>query len=423
MRKTKHNAGYNAPNPYMLVSPLRIARGWVFLLLCLLQITLLSATDWRSAEKELTGKIASITGPGAVAVDLANRSSLASADVDQIHRALLTELATVGVRAVNSDQAAATVHVSLSENMQNYVWVAEIHQGADENSVVIVTMPRPLASTKIDQEATMTIHKVLLWSQSNRILDVALVSGSPQHMIILDPGNLTIYNSQNGHWQQELALPIEHSQPWPRDLRGRLVLRKDHLFDAFLPGTFCRSTTRVPLAMNCYASDDPWPLATTEQPGLSAFFASTRNFFTGALSPGIGKQTATSAFYSAAALPREKYTLWLLAGVDGKVHFLDGVTDQPQSHLRWGSDIANLHSSCGSGWQVLSTGNANSTSDTAQAFEIPDREPIAVSQPMEFSGNIAALWTSSDGNGVIAVSHNSETGLYEAFLLTISCSQ
>src|SRR5581483_12241706 len=98
MRKTKHNAGYNAPNPYMLVSPLRIARGWVFLLLCLLQITLLSATDWRSAEKELTGKIASITGPGAVAVDLANRSSLASADVDQIHRALLTELATVGVR-------------------------------------------------------------------------------------------------------------------------------------------------------------------------------------------------------------------------------------------------------------------------------------------------------------------------------------
>ena len=106
-----------------------------------------------------------------------------------------------------------------------------------------------------------------------------------------------------------------------------------------LPGVFCRSTATAPLALNCYESDDPWPLG-ADQSGLSAFFAPTRNFFTGALSPGIEKQTTVKAFYSAAMLPRDKYKLWIFATVDGQVHLLDGVTDQTAARLGWGSDIA-----------------------------------------------------------------------------------
>ena len=45
--------------------------------------------------------------------------------------------------------------------------------------------------------------------------------------------------------------------------------------------------------------------------GRVRFFASTRNFFTGAISPGIGKQVTTQPFYSAATVPREKYALWM----------------------------------------------------------------------------------------------------------------
>jgi hypothetical protein len=251
------------------------------------------------------------------------------------------------------------------------------------------------------------------------------VSSIPPRLIVLDSDNITIYISQGGHWQPEQALPIEHSHPWPRDLRGRLLLRKDHLFDAYLPGTVCRSTSAGTFSVHCYGTDDPWPFTTGigEQPALNAFFASTRNFFTGALSPGIGKQTATSAFFSAAPLPRDKYILWLFATVDGQFHFLDGLTDQNAPPLHWGSDIASIHSSCGSGWQVLATGNGEPTTDTVQAYEVPDREPVAVSPPTQFSGNITALWTSSEGNEVIAVSHNSVTGAYEAFLLNMVCSQ
>ena len=241
-------------------------------------------------------------------------------------------------------------------------------------------------------------------------------------MIVLEPESVVLFKLQDGRWQQEQSLPLSHSHPWPRDLRGRLALRKDHLFDAYLPGIFCRSSTTAPLALNCYDSDDPWPLG-TDQSGLSAFFAPTRNFFTGALSPGIEKQTTVKAFYSAAMLPREKYKLWVFSTVDGQVHLLDGVTDQTAAKLGWGSDIASVRSGCGLGWQVLVTGNGDGAGETVTAFEIADREPVAVSQPVEFNGAITALWTDSDGTGAIAVSQNSETGKYEAYRLSIACGQ
>ena len=78
---------------------------------------------------------------------------------------------------------------------------------------------------------------------------------------------------------------------------------------------------------------------------------------------------------------------------------------------------------CGLGWQVLVAGNVDNAGETVRAFEIADREPVAVSQPAEFSGGITALWTDSDGTGAIAVSQNSETRRYEAYRLSITCGQ
>jgi hypothetical protein len=379
-------------------------------------------SDWHAPEEQLARKIAAATGPGAVALDLVNRSSLDRPDVEAIRRGLMAELATLGVRYVSADQAAATVQISLSENLQDYVWVAEIHQGNNETSVVLVATPRPGPPAVERPVSTLMIHKTLLWTDENRILDVALVNGNPQRMILLEPENVVFSKFQDNRWQQEQSLPILHAHPWPRDLRGRLVLRKDHLVDAYLPGIFCRSAATSSLAINCYESDDPWPLG-ADQSGLSAFFTPSRNFFTGALSPGIEKQTTVKPFYSAAVLLRDKYKLWIFATVDGQVHILDGVTDQTAARLNWGSDIASLQSGCGLGWQVLVTGNGDGASETVRAFEIADREPVAVSLPAELSGSVTALWADSDGTGAIAVSQNSETGKYEAYRLSITCGQ
>jgi hypothetical protein len=377
------------------------------------------ASDWRQPEEQLARKIAAATGPGAVALDVASKSSLSRAEADEIRRGLTSELAALGVRLVNAEQSAATVQVTLSENLQEYIWVAEIHQGNNESSVAMVTAPRAGLVAVEHPAIALTIRKALLWTDENRILDVAQVSGSSQHMIVLEAESVELLKFQDSRWQQEQALTVSHAHPWPRDLRGRLVLGSDHLFDAYLPGVFCRSSTTAPLALNCYESDDPWPLGS----GQSAFFAPARNFFTGALSPGIEKQTTVKAFYSAGTLPRDKYRLWIFSTVDGEVHLLDGVSDQTVAKLGWGSDIVSVRSGCGVGWQLLVTGNEDGASDSVRAFEIADREPVVVSQAAGFNGKIAALWADADGTGAIAISQNSETGKYEANHLSIACGQ
>src|SRR5208282_2661403 len=205
--------------------------------------------------------------------------------------------------------------------------------------------------------------------------DVAVLeeNAGPTHIAVLDGEKVSLYRMQGGKWQPEQALSIAHARPWPRDLRGRLIPARDHLLDAYLPGVICRSTAALPLALSCRDSDDPWPLvsgtlnggslsvfpsaglgngASTVVPQTGAFFAPARNFFTGVLTPGVGKFTSISKFYSAALLPRDKYTLWLFAATDGLVHMVDGMSDQT-AKLGWGSDITSVKTACGAGWQVL----------------------------------------------------------------------
>jgi hypothetical protein len=419
-RHTVYNPRIATPCMQDFLQPVRSAT--FVLLICVLNFlspAMVLAADWSAPESQLAGEIVAVTGPGTVGLAIANRSSLNRNQVDEITRGLNSDLASLGLHFVNPDQAAAMVTISLSEDLQNYVWVAEIHQGANESSVVMIATPRVGGAPTRRDAMAVTIHKALLWSQAQQILDVAIMDGVPTHMAVLSANQVDLYRLENGQWRAEQTLPVPHLHPWPRDLRGRMVLRRDHLLDAFLPGVSCRSTTSLPFSLNCFESEDPWPLG-TEQLTLNAFFTPSRNYFTGALAPGIGKQTSAPAFYSAAALPRDSYTLWLFSAVDGQVHLLDGVTDRTAGTLDWGSDIAGVRGACGSGWNLLAT-SSRGKFDSLRAFEIPDREPVAISQPVEFPGPITALWTETSGNTAIAVSRDLETGNYEAFRLSFTC--
>ena len=401
------------------------------------------AADWNTPEQQLARKIVAVTGPGAAALTIDNRSSLGRRDVDIIQNGLRAALETAGLRFVKPEQAAATVAISLSENPTSYVWVAQVRQAAGESSVVMVASPRAEGAVSARDSVPLSLRKTLVWSQDTPILDVAVLedSGTPTHIAVLDADNISFYRLQNGKWQPEQALSITHARPWPRDVRGRLIPAKDHLLDAYLPGVSCR-TTGSPPTLGCKDSDDPWPLvsgtqngsdlsvfpsaglasgASTVIPQTRAFFASTRNFFTGALTPAVGRFANVSKFYSAALLPREKYTLWLFATTDGQIHLVDGVSDQA-ARLGWGSDLTSVKTSCGAGWQVLATGNGQG-SDSVRAYEFPDRDPVSVSAGIDFPGPITALWTESRGDTAIAVTKDRETGSYEAFRLAVVCTQ
>ena len=226
--------------------------------------------------------------------------------------------------------------------------------GGGELSVVMVSTPRVDAPAFVRETPVVTLRRTPIWTQEEPILDLAVLeeASGPSHIVVLDPETIAFYRWIDGRWQPQQSLPITHSRPWPRDMRGRLIPRQDHLFDIYLPGMFCQSASSPSLSLVCHASDDPWPLS--QQFPLGGFYATTRNFFTGVLSPGLGKQTSTAKFYSAAPLPRPTYTLWIFAGVDGGIRLLDGITEQT-ARLNWGSDLASIKTTCGSGWQVLAT--------------------------------------------------------------------
>jgi len=424
MNRVKQNARYNHSIQQMQsrsAGGLRL--GWLTsLVLALLAFaSFSSASLLTDAARQLARKISSVTGPGAVALAVTNRSSLDDKSVREIRTALEGQLRADGVRTAQADQAMGSIQVLLSENLREYVWSAEIAIGSDEKRIALISLAKMQSGNPSSAAMPLVLKKNFLFAQERPILDAALVEMSGgSRLFVLDDTQVVMYRQQNIRWEAEAQLPIAHSRIFPRDLRGRLLLRRDHLFDVYLPGTFCRSGASVPLTLVCNDSDDPWPL-TPEEGSVRAFYAAARNFFTGALSPGMGKISNVPSFYSAAILPHAAYTLWVLTAVDGSVHLVDGMTDQAIRGTRWGSDLAAVRSTCGAGVQLLVSDGGDPEHDRVRAFEIPDRDPVAVSAAVEFDGSVVALWPEGSATGAVAVIKREDTGWYEAYRISISC--
>ena len=436
MKRLARIAGYNLGTPSMASYcerastlrpncrslPLVGMTNSIFLTMLILVLvgSAAAASAWVEPSRELARKVAEITGPGAVAVEVVNRSSLSRPDVAAVRTALEGELAAHGAHLAASDQAAASVAVTLSENVREYVWVAEVQVGKNEKSVVMVAVARPEAGSAQAAGSGVVLRKQLLWTQEEAILDVAMLDSpdknSGAHMAVLDGSKVSLLHLEKGKWQKDQELPVQHERAWPRDLRGRLVVGKDHLLDAYLPGVFCSTAQHGGLVLECAAKDEAWPL----DGGLRASFDSKRNYFTGAISPALGRTASVPTFYSAVALPREKYVLWIFAGVDGTVHAVDGMTDQVWRGVPWGSDIAAVHTGCGSGWQVAASAKADTGKDELKVYDVPDREPMAMSAGLSFPGRITALWDGSEAQA-LAVIHNEEASRYEAYRVLFTC--
>src|SRR5436309_1483259 len=150
---------------------------WAFCV-CILVSQLSFATDWHDPVSQLATKITAATGPGVVALEVTNRSSISSADMDEIRRELTASLATSGVRVWQPDQAAANIKLTLSENLQEYVWVAEIQAGVSDAKVLIVSTPRTSFAVPAANAPAITIRATPLVTQSDPVLDVAVVESN-----------------------------------------------------------------------------------------------------------------------------------------------------------------------------------------------------------------------------------------------------
>jgi hypothetical protein len=352
--------------------------------------------------------------PSAVSMGFQNVSQLSGEARQAAQDAILNGLRNAGVRLVKPEAALAEIEVTFSEDWQSYVWIAVIHQGPGQQ-LVIRRMARP-GRAAVSRAPNLTVRKNLVWSQENPILDFF---EDNQNLVVLEPSQLVLYANDSGQWRERNTMSITHSQPWPRDLRGRLQVNGFQV-TAYLPGTLCTGSLSPP-SLDCRSGDDPWPLA----PGqLVAFFSGRRNFFNGILSgPNAGASVAP--FFSGATWPGSNQRQWLFAGTDGRARFyLNDLGNPAAVFNNWGGNLAVVHSGCSTGWQLLVSSPTDSIlPDSVEAVEVAGREAQTVSPAVDLAGPVSVMWTAGKNNDVVnAVMQSPSSGKYEAFTLTVSCN-
>jgi hypothetical protein len=377
-----------------------------------------AANSWEAPSSEMAIQIVAITGPGTISLKITNRSSVPAEEIPAIRKALEKGLRTAGV-IVQSKTATSDVHLTLSQNALGFFWVAEVQEGA-EVRVAMVQLPGATMHATSGAALQLSLRSSLLYSQSDPILDVALLgSGSDERLLVLEPVHIKTYARTGNTWQLVQSFDIPQDNVLPRDPRGQIAPATDHAFDAYLPGVICVGTTTEAktLTVSCSNSDDPWPVASQK-----ALYNASRNYFTGVVVPGFGSKLPP--FYSAAQLVRAMNTSTLFADVSGQVHLFEAGSHKIVVGARdWGSDIAGVTSDCGSGAKVLASAAGTPASDTLRAYELSGREASAVSTPLTFEGTITAVWPSADGTSVRVVVRNPLESRYEAYSVSVACTR
>lgn len=351
----------------------------------------------------------------AVSVSFQNISVLPPESQEAVQNAIFTGFRNAGVRLANAEGAQARVDITFSEDWRGFLWIATIDVNGNKK-VVMKKVARPEHTTNA-RAPMLTIRKSAVWQQDTPILDFYQDN---QTLALLQPDVISIFANDSGVWRPRYTLAITHPQPWPRDLRGRLVVKNSQL-TAFLPGTRCSGSISPP-SLDCRASDDPWQL---DQGSLVAFYSPRRNFFTGILA-GPSAGASVIPFFSAAAWQSGDSHQWLFTGTDGRTRLYQYDLSAPAAIFNgWGSNLAAVHSNCASGWQTLLTSPGDSVRpDSVQAVEVLGREALPVSAPLDLAGPVQALWTSGKNSEIAnGVLQSTSTGQYEAFTLTVNCGR
>ena len=379
-----------------------------------------------AAARELARKVAAsvgaaIQGKLTIAPDFVNLSSLSSFEFQKICGAFHDEIEQQGkaFHAANSQEiAAASVSVTLAEDLHGFLWVAQIVQ-AQSQQTVFVPVPRQMVIQTSQPGPSVTLQKQFLLSQPEPILDanfLAVSPGSAPNLLVLQPSRVALFAQQNGAWQLQSEAPIAHAAPWPRDIRGRLQQGADGE-EAVLPSVICNISVSSALSASCKPGNAGWLFSTGF---LRAFtllpMAAANNGNTFTL-PALGSQEFFSL--AAIALPASSGTSVPVIATtpDGRTVLFEGSSTAAASFPGWGSDVAALYSAERSRWPFLVTRAGDWTApDSIQAFDIIDRQAVAISGEIGFDGPITALW-SEDENTVLAVSRNLKTGMYETYLI------
>ncbi len=393
-----------------------------------------SPDPWQQPAAALAEQIAGFLGPGQSQLTLRNLSTIPADQVPVIRALLEQDLKAHGVQA-SGEESANSIRVTLSENLRERLWVAEVVQG-NETRVAMVRVeagaPQPVM---VSSGMTLRAQRVL---QSNA--PVLALLESRGWLMAVAPAAIVLYRNTGGQWLEQQLVSIGARRMLGRDPRALVVQNASgDTLQIFVPGTACSgniapensgaSPSAVPeWSIHCNSSDDPWPIAQMPAANgapqgaaaIKAFYNAARNYFTGVVTPSVGVDLPP--FYSAAALPRPAGAALLIGGIDGKIQILEnGALKTVNGARDWGSDFAVLHSECGAGDQVIVSGSGEAVNDSLRAYELPGLEAVPASAPLAMDGTVTALWSAPDGKSLMAVLRH-VSGDYEVDRVTALCN-
>ena len=375
-----------------------------------------------SAARELARKVvasvgAAIQGKLTIAPNFVNLSSLSSFEFQKACGAFHDEIEqqTQAFHAASSQEiVAASVSVTLAEDLHGFLWVGQVSQSQSQQTF-FVSVPREMV---IQPGPSVTLQKEFLLSQSEPILDADFLPappGSAQSLLVLQPIRVALFAQQNGAWRLQSQAPIAHAAPWPRDVRGRLQQGAGGE-EAVLPGVICNISVSSALSASCKSGNAGWLFSTGF---LRAFTllptaAANGNTFT---FPALGVQEFSSLAVIAPPVSSGASAPVIATTPNGRALLFEGSSTPVASFPGWGSDVAALYSADRARWPLLVTRGGDWTApDSVRAFNIIDRQAVAISGEVNFDGPITALWSEGE-NTVLAVSRNIKTGMYEAYLI------
>lgn len=415
------------------LSPLR-SRGRLFL--CLLLLVLLAcartsrADSLEDAARALARKVAANHKKNlGSSYAWENRSSISQATSERMRKAFEAETERLHSRLDLAQQA--DLYIFITEGPSHILLIAEaLNQGHELIGSVSFAKGQFAAAERTG--TVVTLDRQLLWQQREMMLDLALSSdpsGKPEAMMVLGKLTLSLYVRDQEKWLLKDTTPLPHNIPPLRDLRGEIHV--DALFFQFhLPGLECDGGAWQKLSFECEEQGGIW--RAEFNPGFPFSLDRGRNFF--AVDPHyIGPERfSLPGFFSAVTDYRsgdDSQDQTTLAGADGHAYvYLSGNGREtiPESLERlpaeWGSDLVLLSATCRESSLIVASGaRDHSSQDTLQGFEVEPRAVTPATAVTEFPGPILSL-KSTDDSGAMAIIFNLTTGNYEAYRVTMACS-
>lgn len=378
-----------------------------------------------AAARELARKVAASVGAAlqgklTIAPDFVNLSSLSSFEFQKACTAFRDEieLQAQAFRAANPQEiAAASVNVTLAEDLHGFLWIAQVTQGQSQQTF-FVSVAREMVIQSRQLSPSVTLQREFLLSQPEPILDASLLAvspGSAPDLLVLQPSRVALFARQNGVWQLQSEAPIAHAASWPRDIRGRLQQGADGE-EAVLSGVICDITVSGVLSASCKSANVGWLFSAGFLRAFTLLPTAAANGDTFTF-PALGSQEFSSLAVVAAPASSDVSAPVIATTPDGRALLFDRSSAPVASFPAWGSDVAVLYSTSRVRWPLLVTRAGDwTTPDSIQAFDIIDRQAVAISAEIGFDGPVMAMWSEGD-NTALVVSRNLRTGMYEAYCI------